>query len=115
MNYYKFHIGDYQSHTRHLSLEEDLCYRRLLDLYYLKEIPLCPDIQRLSRVIMIDKQVVQSVLDEFFIYDDSGWINKRAHEEIKSYHELKAASSRGGKKTQENSKHKIINKEGIEF
>ena len=40
MNYYPFHIGDYASHTRHLTLMEDLAYRRLLDLYYLHERPL---------------------------------------------------------------------------
>ncbi|NDH69342.1 MAG: DUF1376 domain-containing protein, partial [Gammaproteobacteria bacterium] len=33
MHYYQFHIGDYKSHTHHLSLLEDLAYRRLLDFY----------------------------------------------------------------------------------
>ena len=37
MNFYPFHIGDYAAHTRHLSLMEDLAYRRLIDLYYLGE------------------------------------------------------------------------------
>lgn len=28
MHYYNFHIGDYASHTRHLSPIEDIAYRR---------------------------------------------------------------------------------------
>ena len=32
MNYYNFHIGDYARRTRHLTVLEDLFYRRLLDL-----------------------------------------------------------------------------------
>ena len=34
MNYYSFHIGDYRGATAHLSNEEDLAYRRLLDMCY---------------------------------------------------------------------------------
>ena len=39
MNYYPFHIGDYISHTSHLSDAEDLAYRRMIDLYYQTEEP----------------------------------------------------------------------------
>jgi uncharacterized protein YdaU (DUF1376 family) len=39
MNYYPFHIGDYISHTSHLSDLEDLAYRRMIDLYYQTEEP----------------------------------------------------------------------------
>jgi len=39
MHYFNFNIGDYASHTRHLSLMEDLAYRRLIDAYYLAEKP----------------------------------------------------------------------------
>ena len=34
MHYYQFSIGDYKAATGHLSNEEDLAYRRLLDMYY---------------------------------------------------------------------------------
>ena len=40
MNFYPFHIGDYASATRHLTWIEDAAYRRLLDVYYVKEGPL---------------------------------------------------------------------------
>ncbi len=36
---HQFDIGDYHSHTLHLSEIEDLTYRRLLDWYYLHESP----------------------------------------------------------------------------
>jgi hypothetical protein len=39
MHFYQFHIGDYKSHTHHLSLIEDLAFR-LLDHYYLHEAPI---------------------------------------------------------------------------
>ena len=37
MNFFPFHIGDYAAHTKHLSLLEDLTYRRLLDLSDINE------------------------------------------------------------------------------
>ena len=40
MNYYPFHIGDFTAHTSHLTWEEDIAYRRMLDVYYLREKPL---------------------------------------------------------------------------
>jgi uncharacterized protein YdaU (DUF1376 family) len=98
MNYYQFHIGDYASHTRHLTLEEDACYRRLLDLCYQSESPLPKDTSRISKLVLCPHEMVEYVLSEFFeCKDDSGWINKRAFEEIEKYHAKKDSSSRGGK------------------
>ena len=51
MNYYSFHIGDYASHTRGLTLIEDLAYRRILDLYYLSESPLFGEYDLVARKI----------------------------------------------------------------
>jgi len=51
MHYFQFNIGDYASHTRHLSLLEDLAYRRLLDLYYLKDGELFGDEADVARQI----------------------------------------------------------------
>lgn len=46
MNYFPFHIGDYLSATRHLSWEEDLAYRRVLDTYYTNEKPLPAEVKQ---------------------------------------------------------------------
>jgi len=98
MHYYSFHIGDYKSHTHHLNIIEDLAYRRLLDHYYLHEAPIKQrDIAR--QIGMRDHEAeVLSVLEEFFLSTDVGYINPRADAEIAGYHELKAAGKRGAQK-----------------
>ena len=98
MHYFPFHIGDYKSHTHHLNMIEDLAYRRLLDHYYLHEVPIKQrDIAR--QIGMRDnEQEVLSVLDEFFVSTDEGFINPRADKIIASYHEMVAAGKRGAAK-----------------
>lgn len=107
MHYYQFNIGDYIKNTLHLSHEEDLAYRRLLDLYYDSEQPIPNDIPRVSRRLRLGSEVVQSVLDEFFELTEVGYRNHRADLEISDYREYlakqKANGSKGGrpKKTQQ--------------
>jgi uncharacterized protein YdaU (DUF1376 family) len=101
MNYYNFHIGDYISHTIHLSLEEDLAYRRLLDMYYDTELPIPNNIPLVSRKLRISAEVVQIVLDEFFELTEEGFKNFRADNEIAEYQRFiekqKANGSKGGR------------------
>ena len=85
MIWYKFHIGDYISHTMHLDDAEDLAYRRLLDWYYMSEKPLPLDAALVSRRIRLDEDVVSPVLNEFFEKTKKGFINARADDEIKAY------------------------------
>ena len=76
------------SHTMHLSMMEDLAYRRLLDIYYLHEKPLPEDINEVARLIRMPqhKPEVTQVLKEFFTQDvGNGWINLRTDEEIQKY------------------------------
>ena len=95
MNFYPFHIGDYAAHTRHLSLIEDLAYRRLIDFYYLVESSLLGDIDLIARRIGMKEYVeeVSYILNTFFEYTENGFINKRCDEEIAKYH-AKADSAR---------------------
>lgn len=88
MNYYSFHVGDYAVHTIHLSDEEDLIYRRLIDLYYQTESPITIDVDRAARLIRKSGQValVESVLSEFFQKTETGYTNKRCEAEITKYH-----------------------------
>lgn len=101
MNYYNFHIGDYISHTIHLSLEEDLAYRRLLDMYYDTELPIPNNIPLVSRKLRISAEVVKTVLDEFFELTEEGFKNFRADNEIAEYQRFiekqKANGSKGGR------------------
>ena len=95
MHYYQFHIGDYKSHTHHLTVIEDIAYRRLLDHYYLHESPIKQrDIAR--QIVMREhEQEVFSVLSEFFVSTEQGFINPRADAEIKNYREHQAKSAYG--------------------
>jgi uncharacterized protein YdaU (DUF1376 family) len=95
MHFYQFHIGDYKSHTHHLSLTEDLAFRRLLDHYYLHEVPIKQrDIAR--QIGMRDnEQDVLTVLDEFFVSTENGYINPRADEEISKYRKFSEDGKRG--------------------
>ena len=98
MHYYQFHIGDYKSHTHHLSLLEDLAYRRLLDFYFLHENPIKHrDIAR--QIGMRDhEEDVMTVLNEFFLSTPEGFVNPRADKEIKQYKEFAEAGKRGAAK-----------------
>ena len=84
MHYYQFNIGDYQSHTSHLSETEDLVYRRLLDWTYLHEKPISLDIDEVARSIRMRThcESIAIVLREFFICMDYGWISERVLKEI---------------------------------
>jgi uncharacterized protein YdaU (DUF1376 family) len=89
MNYYQFHIGDYAVHTRHLSLLEDLAYRRLMDWYYTNEKPIPPDPEKAARLIGMQDHAkeVSNILSDFFLKSDAGYINKRCDKEISKYKE----------------------------
>jgi uncharacterized protein YdaU (DUF1376 family) len=103
MHYYQFNIGDYASHTRHLTAIEDIAYRRLLDIYYLHERPLNSGSASVARQINMREYEteVKSILDEFFTLTDDGWINVRADKEIAHYRGKIEQASRAGKASAE--------------
>ena len=84
MHYYQFNIGDYKSHTEHLSEMEDLTYRRLLDWYYLHETPIPLEINETARQIRMrsHSECITTVLQEYFERTEIGWIHHRADKEI---------------------------------
>lgn len=87
MHYYAFNIGDYTSHTAHLSPIEDIAYRRLLDLYYQTESPISTDLKSVCRQIRMrdHESDVQLILTEFFTLSDAGWGSSRCDKEILSF------------------------------
>jgi uncharacterized protein YdaU (DUF1376 family) len=101
MNYYKHHIGDYDSHTAHLTLVEDAIYHRLLALYYRTEKPLPVDIAKVCRLIRVaadsERETVKSVLHEFFGLADDGWHHGRCDAEIAKANALADKSREVGK------------------
>ena len=85
MIWYKFYLGDYITHTNHLSDAEDLAYRRLLDLYYISEKPIPLDTESVARKIRLDLDITESVLGEFFDKGVDGYRNSRCDAEITKY------------------------------
>lgn len=103
MIWYKFHLGDYITHTLHLSDAEDLAYRRLLDLYYMSEKPIPLDTDAVSRKIRLDLDITEAVLNEFFDRTDEGYRNSRCDAEIERYqaqvaHNKRASEIAGNKR-----------------
>ena len=84
VNYYPFHLGDYAAHTAHLEPLEDLAYRRMLDLYYLREQALPEDTAEIARLIRMRGNVaeVEAVLREFFELSEDGYRHARCDAEI---------------------------------
>ena len=101
MHYYQFNIGDYASHTRHLNVIEDCAYRRLLDFYYLHEKPIKQhDIARQINMREYEQEVL-SVLNEFFLSSEDGFVSPRANKEIEHFHSKITQASKAGKASAE--------------
>ena len=97
MHFYRFHIGDYKSATAHLSNEEDLAYRRLLDMYYDTEKPIPLETDWVARRIRVGSEVVATVLQDMFLETENGWIHDRCDEEIREYHRMADRARANGK------------------
>lgn len=97
MHYYQFNIADYRSATVHLSNEEDLAYRRLLDMYYDMETKIPLDTQWVARRIRVESAVVQNVLSDMFEQHEDGWFHARCQETIEHYHAMAEKNRANGK------------------
>lgn len=102
MNYYPRHIGDYIRDTAHLSALEDCAYTRLLDLYYMRELPIPADVDQAARIARMrsddERDAVVAVLNEFFTLKADGWHQKRADGEIKIANEKRQKARDNGKR-----------------
>lgn len=87
MHYYQFNIGDYVSSTQHLDETEDLAYRRMLDIYYSKELPLPIDQKDIARLIRMrtHSESIAVVLHEFFVLEKDGYHCARADKEVLAF------------------------------
>lgn len=95
MHFYQFNIGDYAKKTQHLTNEEDLAYRRLLDMYYDTENPvLTSGLATLSRRLRVSEKALENVLAEFF----PDGKNKCADEKIAEYYEYLEKQKLNGRK-----------------
>jgi uncharacterized protein YdaU (DUF1376 family) len=92
LNFYDFHIGDYASRTGHLEPMEDLAYRRMLDLYYVRELPLPENLDEVAKLIRLREHadLIRSVLGEFFHLTDRGWEHDKCEEVIAAAEEKRS-------------------------
>jgi uncharacterized protein YdaU (DUF1376 family) len=95
MHYYQFNIGDYAKSTKHLTLLEDLAYRRLLDIYYDTEKPLISNVKQLARIAGMSEYIdeITNVLSDFFTETEEGFTQKKTACEIEAYR-AKAGTAR---------------------
>jgi len=98
MNYYYFHISDYRAATAHLTNEEDLAYRRLIEMYYDQEAPIPLETNWLARRLRIGSDVLERVLNDFFFLTENGWRHHRCDEELESYKKKQKTAQENGKK-----------------
>lgn len=115
MHYFEFNIKSYQAATAHLTNEEDLAYRRLIELYYDTEQPIpsaLPDkptaLQSLSRRLRVGIPALEIVLSEFFVETENGWVHEyceRVINDFRAYIARQAANgSKGGRSRKANAK-----------
>jgi uncharacterized protein YdaU (DUF1376 family) len=101
MNYFRFHIGDFDRATRHLTRIERSVYRDLLDVYYDTEKELVLDTSVLCRKIIArtDEEVtaVAQVLTEFFVKTSTGWLHNRCEIELDQYRSSTTQKSIAGR------------------
>ena len=97
MHYYQFNIGDYRAATAHLSNDEDLAYRRLLDMYYDTENQIPLDTQWVAKRLRLDCQVVKDVLQDMFKLTETGWQHGRCETIIEQYHAMAEKNRANGR------------------
>lgn len=97
MHYYQFNIGDYRAATAHLSNEEDLAYRRLLDMYYDTENKIPLDTHWVSKRLRLATQVVDDVLQDMFVRHEDGWFHARCDDVIQQYHAMAEKNRANGR------------------
>jgi len=103
------------SHTRHLSHYEDLAYRRLLDFYFLHEQPI-KHRDAARHIGMKDhEEDVLTVLNEFFISTENGFVNAYADKQIAEFHKHQAVSAYGAFIRDNPSLKEILSKEDFVF
>jgi len=97
MHYYQFNIGDYKSATSHLTNEEDLAYRRLLDMYYDSESKIPLDTQWVAKRIRVEASVIRDVLNDMFIRHEDGYFHARCQQVIDAYHSMAEKNRANGR------------------
>ena len=81
----------------HLSNEEDLAYRRLLDMYYDTENKIPLDTQWVAKRLRLATDVVDEVLKDMFVKHEDGWYHARCDDVIQQYHAMAEKNRANGR------------------
>jgi uncharacterized protein YdaU (DUF1376 family) len=95
MHHFPFHIGDYLAATSHLSNDEDLAFRRILDMYYHTELPIPLDTKWVAKRLRVSIESIESVLQDMFVMQEDGYHHKRCDEEIAKYQSFIVSGKKG--------------------
>lgn len=89
MNYYTHHINDYLTATIGLTIEEHGIYSLLLQHHYRLEVGIktADAYKLLGATARKKREAVDSVLSQFFFFEENLWKNNRCIEEISRYKE----------------------------
>lgn len=96
MNWYKFPLREYRKFN--LPDAEDLAFRRLMDLYYIKEGPLPLDQEKLMREIRLDWDCIEPVLRDFFVRTPDGWLNDYMQHDVVQRIKRSQTNQRSGRR-----------------
>lgn len=104
--YFYWFFKDYFSATYMLTWDEDLAYRRMLELQYSTEKPLPFDREKLYSALRVStreqKQAVEKVLKSYFKRTrgrNAGYVNLKAIKQINRYHSQQIKNSNAGKQS----------------
>lgn len=103
MKYYSFFISDYTNATFWISDQQDLIYRRLLDVYYDSESPLSRDLNVIFRKIRMKKSKrnfadLEFILTTYFEKTDEGWSHKKCNYVINEFRKKSKINQVNGRK-----------------
>jgi uncharacterized protein YdaU (DUF1376 family) len=106
LRWYAHYLQDYEDDTRDLTMQQDGCYRRLMDHCYKTEGPLpsdLPAVHRIARAMTkAERQDVSFVLNRYFALRENGWHNKRIDEELDRAATLSETRSKAASKRHAN-------------
>lgn len=97
MHYYQFNIDGYRAATAHLTNDEDLAYRRLLDMYYDTEDKIPLETEWVARRLRLACEVVTAVLMDMFVKHEDGWFHPVCDENIKHYQAMAEKNRANGR------------------
>ena len=101
-HWYARYPGDYAQKTKHLSMIEHGAYALLLDHYYSTEKPLPACAMQLHRICMAfadaEKDAVHTILEQFFILTDEGYVNDRVEAELEKRNNISEQRQKAAEK-----------------